>query len=277
MVENKLKITAAELQARKGGTPIVALTAYTAAEAKLLHPHCDFLLVGDSLAMVVYGLETTRGLSVETMCAHGQAVKRGAKEAFIAVDLPQGSYESGPEQAIYTANKVIEETEAQAVKLEGGIEMAGTIAEIVKAGIPVLGHIGLLPQKAENRSAFKIQGRDHKTAQKLVADGKSIADSGAFAMVIEGTVEPIAREITEKVSIPTIGIGASPSCDGQILVTHDMCGLFNDFTPKFVKKYANIGKEIETAAANYADEVRNRKFPSPEHCFEFKSKKFSGM
>ena len=266
------RITVDDLKARKGGTPIVSLTAYTSPMARFLDPHCDFLLVGDSLAMVVYGLETTRGVTLDIMCAHGRAVTRGSSHALVVVDLPQGSYEESPKQAIASARRVINETEAQAIKLEGGTEMAATIAAIVDAGVPVLGHVGLLPQKAEHRGAFKIQGRDDEGAKKVIADAKAIADAGAFAMVIEGTVEPVAREITETVAVPTIGIGASPACDGQVLVTPDMVGLFADFTPKFVKRYANLGVALEEAVKEYADDVRSRRFPGLEHCYGVEKK-----
>lgn len=269
------RITVEEIKARKvakGATPIVSLTAYTQPMAKFLDPHCDFLLVGDSLAMVVYGLETTRGVTIEIMCAHGRAVTRGAKQALVVVDLPQGTYEDSTAQAVASARRVIEETDAQAVKLEGGVEMAETVAAIVSAGVPVLGHIGLLPQKAEHRGAFKIQGKGDEGARQVMADAHAIADAGAFAMVIEGTVEPVAREITEQVAVPTIGIGASPACDGQILVSEDMLGLFADFTPKFVKKYAELGGAIEQAVKEYAQDVRKGTFPGLEHCFGVEKK-----
>ncbi len=266
------RITVNELKARKGGMPIVSLTAYTTPQAKFLDPHCDFLLVGDSLAMVVYGLETTRGVTLDIMCAHGRAVTRGAKRALVVVDLPHGSYESSPELAVASAHRVIDETQAQAVKLEGGEEMAEQIAAITAAGVPVLGHIGLLPQKAEHRGAFKIQGRDDAGARQVMADAKVIAEAGVFAMVIEGTVEPVARDITEQIDVPTIGIGASPACDGQILVTQDMVGLFADFTPKFVKQYADLGSALEKAAKEYARDVRSRQFPGLEHCFGVEKK-----
>ncbi len=269
------RITVEELKARKvgkGATPIVSLTAYTTPMAKFLDPHCDFLLVGDSLAVVIYGLETTRGVTLDIMCAHGRAVTRGAERALVVVDLPHGSYEDSTAQAVASAKRVIEETEAQAVKLEGGVEMADTVAAIVAAGVPVLGHVGLLPQKAENRGGFKIQGRGDEGAQRVIADAKAIDEAGAFAMVIEGTVEAVAREMTEIVSVPTIGIGASPACDGQILVTQDMVGLFADFTPKFVKKYADLGVEMERAAREYADDVRSGRFPGLEHCYGVEKK-----
>ncbi len=269
------RITVEDIKSRKvakGAAPIVSLTAYTQPMAKFLDPHCDFLLVGDSLAMVVYGLETTRGVTIEIMCAHGRAVTRGAKQALVVVDLPQGTYEDSTAQAVASAKRVIDETEAQAVKLEGGVEMADTVAAIVASGVPVLGHVGLLPQKAEHRGAFKIQGRDDEGAKKVIADALAIDAAGAFAMVVEGTVEPVARDLTEQVSIPTIGIGASPVCDGQILVTEDMLGLFADFTPKFVRKYAKLGDAIEQAVREYAKDVRSGAFPGLEHCFGVEKK-----
>jgi len=255
------------IRARKGGEPLVCLTAYTAPLAKFLDPHCDLLLVGDSLAMVVYGLETTRGVTLDIMIAHGQAVMRGSTRSCVVVDLPQGSYETSSHQAIASAARVLAETGCQAIKLEGGEEIAETVSAIVGAGIPVLGHVGLLPQKAEHRGAFKIQGRDDEGAKQVIADAKAIADAGAFAMVIEGTVEPVARDITELVPVPTIGIGASPACDGQILVTQDMVGLYAEFTPKFVKRYADLGQELQDAARSYAEDVRARRFPGLEHCY----------
>ncbi len=265
-IDNKRRMTA-DIQAAKGGTPLVCLTAYTTPEAKTLDDHCDLMLVGDSLAMVIYGLETTRGVTLDMMIAHGQAVMRGSENACIVVDLPHGSYENSRYQAVASACRVLEETGAQAVKLEGGEEMAETVAAIVAADVPVLGHVGLLPQKAEHRGGFKIQGKDDEGAKQVMADARAIADAGAFALVIEGTVEAVARAITEDVDVPTIGIGASPACDGQILVTHDMVGLFADFTPKFVKQYADLGSAMRDAAAAYAEEVRARTFPGLEHCF----------
>ncbi len=255
------------IRARKGRDPLVCLTAYTTPMAKALDPYCDLLLVGDSLAMVIYGLETTRGVTLDIMIAHGQAVMRGTERACVVVDLPHGSYETSEYQAIASAARVMSETGCQAVKLEGGVEMASTVKAIVDAGVPVLGHVGLLPQKAEHRGGFKIQGKDDEGAKQVMADAQAIADAGAFAMVIEGTVEPVARAITEQVGVPTIGIGASPACDGQILVTQDMIGTFADFTPKFVKKYADLGTAMTDAAKAYAEDVRARRFPGLEHCF----------
>lgn len=245
----------------------MCLTAYDTPMAKRVDAHCDLVLVGDSLAMVVYGLETTRGVTLDIMIAHGQAVMRGTETACVVVDLPHGSYEDNPEQGVASAARVMRETGCQAVKLEGGEEMAETVAAIVNAGIPVLGHIGLLPQKAEHRGGFKIQGKDDEGAQQVYRDAAAIEDAGAFAIVIEGTVEAVAREVTARSGVPMIGIGASPACDGQILVTQDMVGLFADFTPKFVKRYADAGKLIESAVADYAAEVRGGTFPALEHCF----------
>ncbi|MDA0996629.1 MAG: 3-methyl-2-oxobutanoate hydroxymethyltransferase [Proteobacteria bacterium] len=260
------RLLAVDIRARKGTVPLVCLTAYDTPMARRIDPHCDVLLVGDSLAMVVYGLETTRGVSVDTMIAHGQAVMRGSQQACVIVDLPYGSYESAPAQAVATAKRVVAETGCQGIKLEGGAEMAETITAIVAAGVPVLGHVGLLPQKAERRGGFKIQGKGDG-GEKVRRDAEAAAAPGAFAIVIEGTVEAVARQITEHVAVPTIGIGASPACDGQILVTHDMVGLFADFTPKFVKRYGDAGALIEQAVRDYAGDVRAGRFPELSHCF----------
>jgi len=265
--ETIIRRDAGAIRQRKGGTPLVCLTAYTTPMAKSLDPHCDLMLVGDSLAMVIYGLETTRGVTLDTMIAHGQAVMRGSRHACVIVDLPHGSYETSTYQAVASANRVMAETGCNGVKLEGGVDLAPTIRAIVASGVPVLGHVGVLPQKAEHRGAFKIQGKGDEGARGVMADAEAVAAAGAFALVIEGTIEPVARAMTERVDIPTIGIGASPTCDGQILVTQDMVGLFADFTPKFVKKYADAGALIEKAAGAYADDVRQRRFPGLEHCF----------
>lgn len=261
------RISVSDIQGQKGGRPIVCLTAYSKPMAQWLDPHVDLLLVGDSLAMVIYGMETTRGITLDAMINHGVAVMRGSDHACVIVDLPHGTYEDSPGQAYASASRVMEETRVQGVKLEGGAEMGATIKHLVDQGIPVLGHIGLLPQKAENRGGFKIQGKDDEGWNRVMADAKAVAGAGAFAMVIEGTIEALAREITEIISIPTIGIGASPACDGQILVTEDALGLFSDFTPKFVKRFAELGDEIERAAKAYAKEVNDRRFPGLEHCF----------
>lgn len=272
MTNETARIQPADLKVRKGQIPIVCLTAYDTPMARRTDTHCDLLLVGDSLAMVVYGLETTRGVTLDTMIAHGQAVLRGSEKACVVVDLPHGTYETTAEQALESAKRVMDETGCQAVKLEGGEDMAGAVAAIVQAGIPVFGHIGLLPQKAEGRGGFKIQGKDDEGARQVMRDAKAIEAAGAFATVIEGTIEPVARAITEEISIPTIGIGASPACDGQILVTPDMAGLFSDFTPKFVKQYADAGAVIDDAIEAYAKDVRGRRFPELKHCFGVESK-----
>jgi 3-methyl-2-oxobutanoate hydroxymethyltransferase len=261
------RVTVAELRARKRGRPIVCLTAYTTPVAQRLDAHVDLLLVGDSVAMVVYGLGTTRDVTLETMIAHGAAVVRGSSQACVIVDLPRGSYERSPQHAYASASQVMDRTGAQGVKMEGGTELVDTIRHLVEHGIPVMGHVGLLPQRVAHRKDFKIQGRDEQSWKRVMEDGRAVAESGAFCMVIEGTVEPLARALTEAVAIPTIGIGASPACDGQILVTDDLLGLFSDFTPTFVKRYAEIGETIEGAAVAYAEDVRARRFPAPEHCF----------
>jgi 3-methyl-2-oxobutanoate hydroxymethyltransferase len=251
----------------KGGLPIVGLTAYTAPIAKLLDPHVDFLLVGDSVGMVVYGFDSTLPVTVEMMIAHGGAVMRGSAQALIVVDLPFGSYQASREQAFRAAARIMAETGCAAVKLEGGTEMAETVRFLTERGIPVMGHVGLMPQSVHAAGGFKVQGRGSDQAERVMADAAAIAEAGAFALVIEGTVEPVARAITEAVPIPTIGIGASPACDGQILVTDDLLGVFTEFKPRFVKRYAELASLIEAAAEAYAADVRARRFPGPEHCF----------
>lgn len=261
------RISVTDIKARKGGRPLACLTAYSKPMAQWLDPYMDLLLVGDSLAMVIYGLETTRGVSLDAMINHGAAVIRGSERACVIVDLPHGTYEDSPEQALASSARVMEETGAQGIKLEGGVEMAETIRRLTENDIPVSGHIGLLPQKAESRGGFKIQGKDDEGWKQVFDDAIAVDEAGAFAIVIEGTVEALAREITETVSVPTIGIGASPACDGQILVTEDTLGLFSDFTPKFVKRYAELGGEVEAAAKAYAEDVHERRFPELSHCF----------
>jgi 3-methyl-2-oxobutanoate hydroxymethyltransferase len=254
----------------KGGPPIVGLTAYTAPIARLLDPHVDFLLVGDSLGMVVYGFESTLPVTVEMMIAHGAAVVRASSQALVIVDLPFGSYQASAEQAFRTAARIVAETGCTAVKLEGGAEMADTVRFLTERGIPVAGHVGLMPQLLNIAGGFKVQGRGQRQADRLAADAAAIAGAGAFSLVIEGTVESVARSITEAVAVPTIGIGASPMCDGQILVTDDVLGLFTQFKPRFVKRYAELAAAIAAAAAEYAADVRARRFPGPEHCFGMK-------
>jgi len=261
------RTTAPQIRARKGGDPVVCLTAYTASMAGLLDPHVDLLLVGDSLGMVVYGLDSTLPVSLDMMIAHGTAVVRGSNAACVVVDLPFGSYQESPQVAFRAAARVMAETGAQAVKLEGGAEMADTVRFLVQRGIPVMGHVGLLPQSVHVIGGFKVQGREEPVARRILADAETIAEAGAFAVVVEGVVERLAREITLRVRVPIIGIGASPACDGQVLVTDDLLGLFGTFTPKFVKRYAELGQQVSGAAAAFAADVKARRFPGPEHCF----------
>jgi 3-methyl-2-oxobutanoate hydroxymethyltransferase len=261
------RITTPQIRAMKGATPVVCLTAYTSLTAVLLDEHVDLLLVGDSLGMVLYGMESTVGVTLEMMIAHGQAVMRGSKRACVIVDLPFASYQESKEQAFRNAARVMKEVGCAGVKLEGGVEMAETIRFLAERGIPVFGHIGLLPQSVNTAGGFRSLGREEKEFADIVEDAHAVAGAGAFATVIEGTVEPLARRITAEIPIPTIGIGASPACDGQILVLEDLVGLFSDFKPKFVKRYAELGQSIEASAKAYAAEVRARTFPTLDHCF----------
>jgi len=260
------RITAPEIQARKGGEPIVSLTSYHAHTARLLDRHVDFILVGDSLGMVMHGLETTVPVTVEMMIVHGRAVVRGTRSALVVVDLPFGSYEASPTEAFHTAARVLKETGAGAVKLEGGRRMAETVRFLVDRGVPVMGHVGLTPQAINTLGSFKARGRDDAEASLILDDARAIAEAGAFAIVLEAIAEPLARRITQEVAPPTIGIGGSSACDGQILVLEDMLGL-SDRVPKFVKKFANLAPEIEKAVATYAEEVRSRAFPGAEHVY----------
>ncbi|MET3661155.1 3-methyl-2-oxobutanoate hydroxymethyltransferase [Aquamicrobium ahrensii] len=255
------------IRARKGAEPIVCLTAYTYPIARLLEPHVDLLLVGDSVAMVLHGHENTLGATMEMMILHGQAVMRGVRNACVVIDMPAGSYEASPEQALASATRLFEETHCHAVKLEGGADMADRIAAIVEAGIPVMGHIGLQPQSVEKEGGYKIKGKTDESAAKLLNDARAVEQAGAFSLVIEGTLEPIAAEITRNLSIPTIGIGASAACDGQVLVIDDAVGLTVDRVPKFVKEYADLRNEVAKAAMSYAAEVRARAFPTADHVF----------
>lgn len=260
-------MTVAGIRARKGGTPLVCLTAYTTPTARLLDEACDLLLVGDSLGMVVYGLPSTLPVTLEMMIAHGAAVVRGAAHAMVTVDLPFGSYQESPAQAFRNAARVMAETGCAAVKLEGGAAMAETVDFLTGRGVPVLGHVGLQPQSVNAYGGYGARGREEAEAARIVADAEAIAKAGAFAIVVEGVVEPLARRITEAVPVPTIGIGASAACDGQILVTEDAFGLFADFTPRFVKRYADLAGSMRAAAAAYAEEVKARRFPGPEHTY----------
>ncbi len=261
------RITVRDIRQMKGGQPIVVLTAYTTPIARLLDPQVDMLLVGDSLGMVLYGMDTTLGVSLEMMIAHGQAVMRGSERACVIIDLPFGSYQESPQQAFRNAARVMAETGAAGVKLEGGAEMAETIEFLANRGVPVLAHIGLKPQAVHAMGGFRAQGRLEEEAAVIRSDARAVAEAGAFAVVIEGTVEPVARAVSQELAIPTIGIGASPQCDGQVLVTEDILGLFGSFTPRFVKRYAELAGQVEAAAQAYAADVRCRAFPAAEHCF----------
>jgi 3-methyl-2-oxobutanoate hydroxymethyltransferase len=264
--ETVRRLTAPEITARKGGEPLVCLTAYTAPVAAMLDEVCDILLVGDSVGMVLHGLPNTVGVTLEMMILHGQAVMRASRKAFVVVDLPFGTYE-GPKEAAYAnAVRVLKETGCQAVKVEAGPTVAETVAYLVQRGIPVVGHVGLRPQAVNVDGAFKAKGRSENERARVVAEAEATADAGAFCIVVEGVAEALAREVTAAVAVPTIGIGASAGCDGQILVTDDMLGLF-DWTPKFVRRYANLKSEIEQAARAYADDVRARRFPGPAETY----------
>jgi 3-methyl-2-oxobutanoate hydroxymethyltransferase len=271
--------TAPDIQARKNGEPIVMLTSYHAHTAALVDRYCDVILVGDSLGNVMHGFETTVPVTLEMMILQGHAVMRGSKQSLVVVDMPFGSYEASKEQAFHSAARIMKETHCGAVKMEGGARMAETIAFLAERGIPVMGHVGLTPQSINSLGSFRSQGRAE--AEALVAGGNevgpiqndaiAVSQAGAFAMVVEAVAEPLARKITQSVSIPTIGIGASAACDGQVLVLEDMLGL-SARTPKFVRKYGEIGPMIEAAIQGYADDVRSRAFPGPEHVYGLKPK-----
>ncbi|HWA50552.1 MAG TPA: 3-methyl-2-oxobutanoate hydroxymethyltransferase [Dongiaceae bacterium] len=255
------RVTVPEIRAAKGGAPVVCLTAYTAPIAELLDPHCDILLVGDSVGMVLHGLPTTVGVTLDMMIMHGQAVMRAAEHALVVVDMPFGSYEAGPEIAYANAARVMKETGAQAIKVESGVTIAPTIAFLTERGIPVMAHVGLRPQAVNVDGAFRAKGRTELEHARVLAEAKAADEAGAFSIVVEGVGESLAREVTAAVSAPTIGIGASAACDGQVLVIDDLLGLF-EWTPKFVRRYADLRSVIGAAAAAYADDVRARRFPA---------------
>ncbi len=270
------RVTAASIFARKRSKePIVSLTAYDAPTAAILDQHCDLLLVGDSVGMVVHGLPSTVGVTIEMMILHGQAVMRGAHQAMVVVDMPFGSYEESPEQAFRNAARILGETGAQAVKLESGRYAAETIRFLVERGVPVMGHVGLRPQAVNVTGGFRAKGRTTEERAEILAEAEATAKAGAFACVVEGVAEDLAREITEKINTPTIGIGASSACDGQILVTQDMLGLF-DWTPKFVKRYAGLRQTINDAVERYAEEVRSRAFPEAAQVYHLRPVKPGG-
>ncbi len=265
------RVTAPDIAARKGGDPIVALTSYHAHTARLADPHVDILLVGDSVGMVLYGHGSTLPVTLETMILHGRVVAGATERALVVVDMPFGSYEESPQQAFRNAARVMKETGCGAVKLEGGARMAETIHFLVERGVPVMAHIGLTPQSVNALGGFKVQGREEAQWTTIEKDARAVAEAGAFCVVVEAVAEPLARRITESVPIPTIGIGASPACDGQILVMEDMLGL-NPSPPKFVKTYARLAEAIEGAIATYAQEVRTRAFPDERHVYGMKTR-----
>lgn len=255
-----------DIRARKGTAPLVVLTAYSTPVARLVDAHCDVVLVGDSVGMVIHGLPSTLGVTMEMMILHGRAVVRGAQKAMPVIDMPFGSYEESPQQAFRNASRLMAETGAPAVKLEGGLHMAETIAFLTARGVPVMAHVGLTPQSVNTLGGYKVVGRDEEAA-KVMADARAVEAAGAFSVVLEKVPEGLAGKITAALTIPTIGIGAGVDCDGQVLVVDDMLGLFTDFRPKFVKRYAELGATASEAIAAYAADVRSRAFPAAEHSF----------
>ena len=261
------RLTVPRIRQRKGGEPLVMLTAYTVRMAQLLDPHCDMLLVGDSLGQVIYGLPHTVAVTMEMMCAHGAAVVRGSYHAAVVVDMPFGSYEATPELAFTNAARLLKETGAAAVKMEGGKVLAPTVEFLTSRGIPVMAHVGLTPQAVNILGGYGVRGKSAEEAKSIVEDAVAMSEAGAFAMVIECVLEPIAIEITNKIACPTIGIGASAQCDGQVLVTEDMLGLF-ERTPKFVKRFGAMQGMVEESVRQYAEQVRDRSFPSADQLYQ---------
>jgi len=255
-----------DILARKGGVPLVVLTAYTTPVARMVDPHCDIVLVGDSVGMVLHGLASTLGVTMEMMILHGRAVARGLSKAMMVIDMPFGSYEQSPAQAFANAARLMAETGAVAVKLEGGAHMADTIGFLTARGVPVMAHVGLTPQAVNTLGGYKVVGRDAE-ADRVFTDARAVEAAGAFSVVLEKVPVGLAERITRAIDIPTIGIGAGVDCDGQVLVVDDMLGLFTDFRPKFVKRYGELGAAADTAIAAYAADVRSRSFPGPEHGF----------
>jgi 3-methyl-2-oxobutanoate hydroxymethyltransferase len=266
------RLTAPDIRARKGGEPIVCLTSYHAHTARIVDAHCDVILVGDSLGMVMHGLETTVPVTLDMMILQGHAVMRGSKKALVVVDMPFGSYEASKEQAFMNAARVLKETGCGAIKVEGGKRLAETIGFLAERGVPVMAHVGLTPQAINTIGSFRAQGRDEADWTRIEEDIVAVSQAGAFSVVIEAVAEPLARKLTAAVPIPTIGIGASVACDGQILVLEDMLGL-SPRVPKFVKRYGELGPGIERAIAAYAADVRSRAFPGPEHVYPMKNKR----
>ena len=263
------RITPPQIKARKGGEPIVSLTAYDAPTAELLDPFCDIILVGDSVGMVVHGLPSTVPVTLDMMILHGQAVMRRSQRALVVVDMPFSSYEASREEAFANAARVLRETGASAVKVEAGAYVADTIKYMVDRGIPVMGHVGLRPQASLVDGGFKAKGRNDQEWARVLNEAKAADEAGAFSLVVEGVAEDLANEITKAVSVPTIGIGASAHCDGQILVTEDMFGVF-DWTPKFVKRYGDVRAVMRQAVESYAEEVKLRQFPGPDQVYALK-------
>jgi 3-methyl-2-oxobutanoate hydroxymethyltransferase len=266
------RLTAPDIRGRKGGEPIVCLTSYHAHTARIVDAHCDVILVGDSLGMVMHGLETTVPVTLDMMILQGHAVMRGSKKALVVVDMPFGSYEASKEQAFMNAARVLKETGCGAIKVEGGKRLAETIGFLAERGVPVMAHVGLTPQAINTIGSFRAQGRDEADWTRIEEDIVAVSQAGAFSVVIEAVAEPLARKLTAAVPIPTIGIGASVACDGQILVLEDMLGL-SPRVPKFVKRYGELGPGIERAIAAYAADVRSRAFPGPEHVYPMKNKR----
>ena len=266
------RISAPDIRARKGGNPIVSLTSYHAHTAALLDKHCDLILVGDSLGMVMHGLESTIPVTLDMMILQGKAVMRGSSRALVVVDMPFGSYEASREQAFGSAARIMKETGCGAIKLEGGRRMADTIAFLVERGIPVMAHVGLTPQSINALGGFRTQGRDPSDWEPIEQDARAVAQAGAFAVVLEAIAEPLAAKITREIPIPTVGIGASAACDGQVLVLEDMLGL-SPRVPKFVKRYSDLGPAIDRAVAAYAAEVRSRSFPAADNVYEMKPRR----
>lgn len=263
------RLTAQDIRARKAGKPLVSLTAYTAPMAAIVDEVADIVLVGDSLGMVVYGLDSTIPVTLEMMSLHGQAVTRATRQALIVIDMPFGSYEESREQAFRNAARILKETGAGAIKLEGGVRMAETIRFLVERGVPVMGHVGLTPQAVNTLGGYRAQGRNRAEWPAILADAEAVSEAGAFSLVIEAVAEPLAAEITRRVAIPTIGIGASAACDGQVLVLDDMLGLTGR-VPKFVKRYGNLADQARAAVSSYAEEVRGRQFPGESHVYALK-------
>ncbi len=268
-VSKKTKsLTPPDITELKGERPIVSLAAYTTPVARMIDEHMDFVLVGDSVGMVMHGMPSTLGVTMDMMIMHGKAVRRGLKKALLVVDMPFGSYEQSPQQAFENASRLLRETECGAVKLEGGQAMAETIHYLTQRSIPVMAHIGLTPQAVNIFGGYKTQGRQ-EDANRIIADADAVQKAGAFSVVCEKIPDPLARKITRQIEIPTIGIGASADCDGQILVMDDMLGMFTDFKPKFVKRYGSLGEQVAYIAETYAKEVRERSFPAPEHVYDY--------